>query len=336
MKFLVAGFGSIGRRHLRNLITLGQNDIVLLRSHKSTLPEDEIKEIPVETTVEAALSHHPDGVIIANPTALHLDAAIPAAEAGCAVFLEKPISDSNDRPDDLREALRHNGGRFQMGFQFRFHPGLLRVRELIKAGKIGRPLSFRAEWGEYLPGWHPWEDYRKSYSARKDLGGGVLLTLSHPLDYVRWLFGEPELIWGMNGKISTLELDTDDIAEIGLQTESGVVGSIHLDYYSRPVSNRLSVTGSEGFLCCNNLDGIVRCCYSDGSEETFIPEPDYDRNDMFISEMKRFIVVTAGEAEPSCTLEDGIAAQRMVDLVRRSWAEKRFFTMKPEAGSPQK
>ena len=326
MKFLVAGYGSIGRRHLRNLIALGQKDIVLLRSHKSTLPEEEIKDIPVETTVEAALAHRPDGVIIANPTALHLDAAIPAAKAGCAVFMEKPVSDSNERMAELREALDHNGGRFQMGFQFRFHPGLNKVRELIEDGRIGRPHSFRAEWGEYLPGWHPWEDYRKSYSARKDLGGGVLLTLSHPLDYARWLFGDPYMIWGMSAKISDLELDTDDIAEIGIWTDSCVAGSIHLDYYSRPTSNQLMVNGSEGTLFCNNLDGIVRLAAADGSTETFLPDPVYDRNDMFINEMKRFIAVTAGEAEPSCTLEDGIAAQRMVDLVRRSWAEKKILS----------
>ena len=330
MKFLVAGYGSIGRRHLRNLITLGQNDIVLLRSHKSTLPEDEIRDIPVETTVSAALSHHPDGVIIANPTALHLDAAIPAAEAGCSVFMEKPISDNSDRLPDLRKALKQNGGRFQMGFQFRFHPGLNRLKELIEAGRIGRPLSFRAEWGEYLPGWHPWEDYRLSYSARKDLGGGVLLTLSHPLDYIRWLFGSPQRIWGMNGKISGLETDADDIAEIGLQMKSGPVGTIHLDYYSRPVRNFLEVCGSSGCISCNNLDGIVRLSGADGSTEEFVPDPPYDRNDMFLNEMKRFIAVTAGEADPSCTLEDGIAAQRMVELVRRSWTEKKIFDFPEE------
>lgn len=326
MRFLIAGYGSIGRRHLRNLIALGENDIVLLRSHKSTLPDEEVKDIPVETTIGAALSHHPDGVIIANPTALHLDAAIPAADAGCAVFMEKPISDSYERLPELRKALSRNGGRFQMGFQFRFHPGLLKAKQLITEGAIGSPLSFRAEWGEYLPGWHPWEDYRASYSARKDLGGGVLLTLSHPLDYVRWLFGDPCWIWGMNGKISDLELDTDDIAEIGMQMDSGVTGSIHLDYYSRPVKNCLEVVGTEGRLVCGNLDGIVKLSAPDREEEIFVPEPAYDRNDMFINEMKRFIAVTAGEAAPSCTLEDGIAAQRMVELIRRSWSEKRMLS----------
>ena len=253
MKFLIAGYGSIGRRHLRNLRELGENDLVLLRSHKSTLPDDEVKDVPVETDIEAALAHKPDGVIIANPTALHLDIAIPAAKAGCA-------------------------------------------------------------------------DYRKSYASRKDLGGGVLLTLSHPLDYLRWLFGDPEWIWGMNGKISDLELETDDIAEIGMQMTNGLIGNVHLDYYSRPARNGLEVIGSEGKLRCNNLDGIVTLRTADGKNERFSPEPAYDRNDMFLNEMRRFIAVTAGTAQPSCTLEDGIAVQRMVDLVRKSWKEKRFFS----------
>ena len=325
MKFLIAGFGSIGRRHLRNLISLGQNDIVLLRSHKSTLPEDEIKDIPVEMNITDALAHHPDGVVIANPTALHLDTAIPAAEAGCAVFMEKPVTDSMDRLPELRQALTKNGGRMQMGFQFRFHPGFATLRELIDTGRIGRPLSFRAEWGEYLPGWHPWEDYRKSYSARKDLGGGVLLTLSHPLDYVRYLFGDPDLIWGMNGKISDLELEVDDIAEIGMTMKNGMTGSIHLDYYCRPVRNQLEVIGSEGCLKWTNDDSKVVLTAADGTVEEYLPAGGFERNQLFIGEMQRFIEVTAGTAAPSCTLDDGIAAQRMVDLVRRSWAEKRML-----------
>ena len=325
MKYLIAGYGSIGRRHLRNLRELGENDILLLRSHQSTLPEDEIKDVPVETTVEAALAHHPDGVIIANPTALHLDIAISAAMQGCAVFMEKPVSDSFERIPELQEALKHNGGRFQMGFQFRFHPGLQKIKELLDTGVIGRPYSFRAEWGEYLPGWHPWEDYRKTYAARRDLGGGVLLTLSHPLDYLRRLFGDPQWIWGMNGKVSDLELEVDDIAEIGLMMADGPVGTVHLDYYSRPARNGLEIIGSEGKLRCDNLNGVVTLRTADGTMKQFVPDPPYDRNNMFLDEMRRFISVTAGTAEPSCTLEDGIAVQRMVELVKRSWDEKRIL-----------
>ena len=90
------------------------------------------------------------------------------------------------------------------------------------------------------------------------------------------------------------------------------------------------MTGSCGRLCCDNLDGSVRLYSADGSEKNFIPEPAYDRNDMFLNEMRRFIDVTAGIAEPSCTLEDGIKAQRMVDLVRRSWEEKRMLEFTKE------
>ena len=329
MKYLVAGFGSIGRRHLRNLLALGEKDIVLLRSHKSTLDDDEIRDFPVETTIEASLSHHPDGVVVAVPTALHMDIAIPAAKAGCAILMEKPVADSPARLGELRGALEGNGGRLQMGFQYRFHPGLLKAKELMDSGAIGKPLSFRAEWGEYMPGWHPWEDYRKTYAARKDLGGGVLLTLSHPLDYCRWLFGDPEFIWGLNTKISDLEIDVDDIAEIGLAMKNGMAGSIHLDYYRRPVRNQLEVIGSEGTLKWTNDDALV-VVESPDVVTQYPPKEGFERNWLFLDETRKFIEVTAGRSAPSCTLEDGIAAQKMVAMVRKSWETKRMLNYSEE------
>jgi len=187
VKFLIGGLGSVGRRHLRNLIKLGERDILLYRTHRSTLPEAELAGFPVETDLRTALQHKPDAVIVSNPTALHMDVAIPAARAGCHLFLEKPVSHSLDGLDELDNALCEGGGRLLVGFQFRFHPGLQRLSRLLAEGVIGRPLSARACWGEYLPGWHPWEDYRQSYSARPELGGGVILTLCHPFDYLRWL-----------------------------------------------------------------------------------------------------------------------------------------------------
>ncbi len=186
MPIIICGLGSVGRRHLYNLQALGRNDIVLLRTGKSTLPDDELGILPVEYDLNHALLHwQPEGVVISNPTALHLEVAIPAAEAGCHLLIEKPMSHSTDGLDTLTKALRKGGGQVLVGYQFRFHPGLLAVKQLLEKEAIGCLISARVHWGEYLPDWHPWEDYRHSYSARSDLGGGVVLTLSHPFDYLR-------------------------------------------------------------------------------------------------------------------------------------------------------
>jgi len=320
MKFLIVGFGSIGQRHFRNLLTLGHDDIVLLRSHESTLEDDEIKAFPVETNLEAALAHEPDAVIISNPTALHLDVAIPAAKAGCHILLEKPISHNMERVDEFKEAVRKSGSRVLVGFQFRFHPGLRRIKRLLAQKTIGIPLSVRAHWGEYLPDWHPWEDYKESYSARPDLGGGVILTLSHPVDYLRWLLGEIESVWASLGYNSDLEInEVEDTAEIGLQFTNGVIGSLHLNYIQRPSSHWLEIIGSEGTIRWNAEIGSVK--HYDIKNETwdeFSLRTDFERNDLFLSEMKHFIAVALGQFMPICSLEDGIRIQEIVQGAKLS------------------
>ncbi len=325
MKFLIAGYGSIGRRHMRNLLALGERDIVLYRTRKSTLPEDELAGFPVEVDLRAALDHHPDVVIVSNPTACHLDVAIPAAEQGCSLLIEKPVSHSLERVADLRAALERGGGRALIGFQFRFHPGIQQVRRLLEEGAVGRPLSVRAEWGEYLPNWHPWEDYRKSYTSRSDLGGGVVVTLSHPLDYLRWLFGEVGELWAFTGRASSLEIEVEDFGEIGLRYESGVVGSLHLDYYRRPPVHRFEVTCSEGVIAWNNADGAVQLVRAAEGvvREVRFPAPEgFDRNDLFMAEIRHMIAVAKGEEQPLCTLEDGVEALKLALDVYES-AEKK-------------
>ena len=252
MKTLIAGLGSVGRRHLRNLIALGEKDIILLRSHHATLPDDELAGYPVETNVYEALNkHNPDAVIVANPTALHLDIAIPAAESGCAILLEKPVSNSLDRLNELQEVAQKSGSRILVGFQFRYHPTLRKSRELIQQGALGKVLTVHVHCGEYLPQWHPWEDYRQSYAARSDLGGGVIVTLTHPLDYVRFIVGEVSSLWSFNGHLSPLELDVEDIAEIGLTFANGAVGGVHLNYVQRPPVHRMELVGTNGTTSSN-------------------------------------------------------------------------------------
>jgi predicted dehydrogenase len=292
---------------LRNLRELGEKDIILLRSHHSTLDVEEIAGVPVETDLEAALAHQPDAVVIANPTALHMDVAVPAALAGSHLFLEKPISHSMEGVEDLHSALTRSGARALVGFQYHFHPGLQKVHELLQIGAIGRPLSARVHWGEYLPDFHPWEDYRKGYAARSDLGGGVVFTLSHPFDYLRWLLGEIEGVWAFTSNSGGLEIAVEDNAEIGLRFTSGAIGSVHLDFTRRVTSHTLEITGTLGVISWSNSTGATRIFRaSTDAWESFLPPVGFERNDLFLAEMRHFIQVSSGAAEPVCTLEDGI------------------------------
>lgn len=330
MKFLICGLGSIGRRHLRNLIALGEGDILLYRTNRSTLPDEELASFPVETDLKSALGHKPDAVIVSNPTALHLEVAIPAAEAGCRLLIEKPVSHSMEGIDELKAALERGGGKAQVGYQFRFHPGLQRIANLLGEGAIGRPLSARADWGEYLPGWHPWEDYRASYSARPDLGGGVILTLSHTLDYLAWLLGEVDNVWAFTGQLGDLEVEVEDTAEIGLRFCSGALGSIHLDYNRRPPSHRLELTGTQGAIQWDNEDGSVRLYTTERGQWQVFPVPGgFERNDLFLAQLRHFISVARGESRPTCSLEDGIRALLLSLAALRSASEGR--TINPQA-----
>jgi predicted dehydrogenase len=332
MKILIAGLGSIGRRHFRNLIALGEKDLVLYRTNRATLPDDELAGFPVETDLAEALKkHQPQAVIVSNPTALHMDIAIPAAQTGCAIFLEKPIAENLGRAASLQAAAAKSGSKILVGFQFRYHPTLNKAKELIAAGAIGKVLSVHAHWGEYLPNWHPWEDYRQSYAARADLGGGVIVTLTHPLDYLRYLLGDVETLWSLNGHISPLELTgVEDVAEIGLKFASGAIGGVHVNYFQRPPVHRLEIIGTGGTLRWDNADGILQHYQMPDVFGSINPQPTparvqqytlpdgFERNQLFVAQTQHFLKVVRGEAEPVCSLIDGIKALEMARAALQS------------------
>ena len=312
MKFLIVGFGSIGRRHFQNLVTLGEKDILFFRTNNSTLEDKELADYQVETDLESALSQEPDAVIIANPSAYHLDIAIPAARQGCHILLEKPVSHSMQRVKEFSKIVQKSGSRVLVGFQFRYHPNLIKVKELLEEKKIGRVLSFRSHWGEYLPGWHPWEDFRSSYAARKDLGGGVLLTLCHNFDYLRWLLGDAQVHSALLGYNSGLGIEVEDTAEVSLICGKDVNGSLHLNFTQLPGKHTLELVGNKGSIYWdyyrNQVDLYTFDKTGELSSESYFAPDEFDRNELFIDEMKHFIDLVEGKVDPICSLNDGIKA----------------------------
>lgn len=310
MSFLLVGFGSIGRRHLRNLQTLGYDDISVYRTGKSTLPTDELDNITVYYDLDEALAQQPTATIIANPSSLHIPTALKAAQAGSHLFLEKPVSHNLEGVEALQQIVAEKNLITFVGFQLRFHPALQQVKQWLDAGEIGQVVNVQSTWSEYLPDWHPWEDYRQSYSAREDLGGGVTLTLCHPLDYLYWLFGDVTHI-SANLGYRGLDIKADDTADINLTFTSGVLGNVHLDYLGRPPELWLNIIGTEGRIKWDNADSTARL-YRPKTERwhVYTPDANFERNTMFLAEMQHFTNCLTQAEQSSCTLDDGLVSLR--------------------------
>ncbi len=248
MKVLVAGLGSIGQRHLRNLKAVVGDELEVLayRVRRDTplltdaLTVDASVDVELKYGVrpffdlDAALAEKPDLTLVCNPTSLlHLDTAVKAAEAGCHLLIEKPLSNSLAGVDALIETVERNNLVALVAYQWRFHPLLRRVCEILKDRALGRIVSVQAEVGEFLPAWHGYEDYRRMYAARRDQGGGVVLTQSHEIDYLLWLFGRPSRVFAIGGHRSGLDIDVEDTADI-LMDCGGVPTQLHQDYVRCP------------------------------------------------------------------------------------------------------
>jgi predicted dehydrogenase len=200
---------------------------------------------------------------------------------------------------------------------------------------VGRPVSVRAEAGEYLPDWHPWEDYRASYSGRADLGGGALLTFSHELDSLCWLLGAPSRVVAMAAHASSLEIDTEDVGELILQFPSGPLASVHVDYLRRPPSRTIEIVGEEGVLRWE-YDANRVLSYAPGTRQWRVEEgdPRLQRNDMYLAELQHFAACVRGEVDrPLSDGQQGAAVLAIVLAAQRSSADGQAIDLQAE-GEP--
>ena len=322
-EIVVVGFGSIGRRHVRNLRHIGWNAIGVVHTGRSSLPLDELEGTTVYRSTVEAFATSPKAVIVANPTSMHLETAIEAAREGAHLLVEKPISDRLKGVHELAEEAARRSLVAMVGFQFRLHPTLRVVREWIAAGRLGDAVSARARWGEYLPAWHPWEDHRAGYAARRDLGGGVVNTLCHPLDYLLWMLGPVERVAAVTSRRG-LGLEVEDSALIQLSFRSGALGCVDVDYLRKPTRHDLEIVGQERTAAWDALSGRAEILAPDGGViEAVDPSPGFERNDMFLDELRHFLSCVESGEVPCCPLADGISVLRLTEAAHRAALENR-------------
>lgn len=306
MKILFVGLGSIGQRHLSNLISLGYDKFYALRNRGNALPLEISSSglIVLKDWEEVALVR-PDFCILAAPPVVQQEYLPLIVAMGMDVFVEKPIGTNLNVLFEVLETVKEKKLVSMVGYNLRYHPLVARLKEILCNGYIGNQTSFRLEVGQYLPDWHPYEDYRAGYSAQNSLGGGVTLDLIHEIDLAYYLFGTITDVKSFTAKRSHLEIDVEDTSEIIVKLQNGVIGSIHLDYVNRIGMRKGTIIGDCGVLDYDLLKSEYNL--SIGKHEKVSGKIDFQRNDMYKNELIEFLQCVENRTEPKNNLESGLA-----------------------------
>lgn len=335
MKALFVGLGGVGQRHLRNLHAIVGDDLEVMAYRTRRLSQvitttleiepgadiDEKYGITVFDDLDQALAQKPDAVFICNPTSLHIPVALAAAKQGCPIFVEKALSHDMDGVNELIRLVEDLDITAMVGYQLRFHPCLNELMDIVSGGGVGHVISVSAEVGEYMPGWHKYEDYRQMYAARKDLGGGVIVSQIHEFDYILWMLGLPKRVYAVGGHLSSLEIDVEDVASMIMETEvDGRLIPVHLhqDYLQRPPSRTCKVVGNKGKVV---IDLVALTVHHYGEDGSLVGEKDFtgfDRNQMFIDELSHFLSCIENKTQPCVTIRDGAQSLRMALAAKQS------------------
>ncbi len=331
MRILCVGLGGIARRHIANLKLLEPDCQIACWRQRPDPPEWVPPNVPVDRWLYDAIdvqAWRADAAIVANPASMHIDTARLLAGFRAHLFVEKPLSNSLAGTSTLIQTCA-NPRRplvLMVAYDLRHYQPLIAVRDAIASGHIGRPLSIRCEVGQYLPEWRPGRDYRTSVSAKAALGGGVLLELSHEIDYARWLMGEVVSVSAMTGRLSDLEIDVEDTADILLRFQSGALGNIHLDMTDRFRTRRCRVVGTEGSIECNLHTGQTELFRAPSKWDvlceglTAIPDP-------LVEEMRHFLACCRGQAVPPVDGADAVRTLSVAIAAKRSAEEGREVEM---------
>lgn len=321
-RILIVGFGSIGKRHFeiaRQL--LPDVKFGTLRSGTGKVEANEGISFS-SFDLQEALNFKPDIVVLANPASHHIKLAIEFAKHGIHLFIEKPISDSSLLYQEFSEIIEKSKVNVAVGYNLKFSPSLQFLKKQLETRTIGKVLSVECSVGQYLPDWRPEQDYRETVSAKKDLGGGVLLELSHELNYLAWLFGSVDSVVCISGKSSDLEINVEDSANLLMQIKQNSVISLviqlRMDFIRRDPHRFCTILGEKGTLIWDYISGFVKLYDPDKKTwiEMFSQVP--NRDETYIAEWKDFLFAIETGSEPLTSYKEGFQTLKVVEAARAS------------------
>lgn len=307
MKFGIVGYGSVGQRHVKNLISLGYDDITLFRSI-SAGNEYSLKEFNNYTEF---LNNDFDGIIISNPTSLHAKYLYPILERNLNVMVEKPVVSTQKQYQLVKDYLRNYSGISMTAYNMRFHPCIIELNKILIENLLGQLFSARFFVGQYLPDWVPKRDYSKSYSAKREMGGGVIFDLIHEIDLAVHLIGKPHgKILSKIGFLSNLKINTEDLAEILYSTDDQRFVSIHLDYLSPIYKRYIEIIGEKGTLhidlYINEINIFLR-----GQKVRKKSFHNISKNEMYINLISNFIKCIKNNEMSTISLKKGLLSNQI-------------------------
>src|SRR5580698_3994301 len=315
MRILVIGCGSIGTRHIKNLLALGYRDLLVYDADEAVKHAAAARfGITACETVAKALDET-DMALVCTPADSHVSLALLALRKMNAVFIEKPLSASMRGVEKLRKAA---GKRVTVGFNVRFHPMVSAIKQLLPA--IGTIYSAHMEYAYFLPAARK-GSFRTGYSAKKAQGGGVILDHLHEIDYGIALFGKVHSVFGSAQKISNLDIQTEDTADIVLRFEKGFSCSLHLDYLQREYSRSVKIVAEKGVIEGNFAAGSLKFIHY--GKGTTVKRFGKGFDNTYKDELRRFIACLKRRAAPAVGVDDAIHSLKVALAVKRSAAQRK-------------
>lgn len=316
LKVLLAGCGSIGKRHARILTDLGVEQIFVFDTNQvqvdllfQDLPN--LKQVnSYEDGLEIA-----DAVFILTPSKLHIPMAIQAVQAGCHVFIEKPLSVTMDGVVELEKLAGEKNRKVMVGLCLRYHEGIKKAKSIHDSGRIGRLVSIRALVGEHFPAVHP--EYKHMYYAKYS----GAFELMHDLDLALWFAGQPvKKVHSVYGSFSDIDIEAPDTVEFLLQFEDRCTATVHLDFFQKPRRRNLELICTNGVLIID-FTSWDEYKISVFNEEKKIWENETGktaRDDMFMDEDREFLECIVKHKPISCNIEEGCRSLRVIEAAQKN------------------